>query len=327
MTSLSEAEISIGLRLSNKARNICGAAGLTTVELLLAYLKGNRDFVTLSGCGWRTSEELTQFCYEYERKSLHQHSSCSRISDKAISPESEALFRSFTSVCLLDLEGLSRKVLSPLIQMDVDIRKFVDNLREIYENTSSFDRVGKLKGEELKLLVTKNLIFYNMLQDNLGEARYLHFVLLNRVKFNILENIIRETRGQFKANSFHLFIWLDKVLFSGKTLARNELRVLRRVGVYYRINKDAASKKEIAIDLGISTERVRQIIEALRTKIPMKLEMIGRQFPYLLECTPYFQDLRAEEKMIKDSLLQTIEVTDDLKVSKEYIALVVRSFT
>jgi len=286
------AEITIEDLVQNKVlsvatRNVCHRGGIMSVDELLKYYTSQQDFKLLVRCGHKTAAELEDFCKDYLTK-------CN-ISDKymdvnlpLVCPhgEDELLFRSYLASCSKEYSSIVRGVIDDIVRNNTKIEDLIQSLQNLFQNSRNIHEMGAVRKTELLQFIKKMFVFCSALQRNKPEGYFMHFVEINKFRFDIYKHLLEEFEKPFLKGEFMLFRWANLALQKGGILTKREYKVLISQKKHYSIAKQKTFEL-IGDEIGVTNERVRQITVKLPGVINEWLAIITKEFPYLLKCTSY----------------------------------------
>ncbi|MFV1449150.1 helicase associated domain-containing protein [Maribacter sp. HS] len=240
--------------ISVRSYNVCKYNNLHLISDVIKYYKQNKSFNNLPKCGRKSDSELTEICLKYQDENfIEVESSDGLVLD--LSRTQREVVNSFIFTNLNNLSVRSRNAILLYLNNNIKIKNFAEKilLSKSY-SVKSMQNVGAKCVPEIEYFISiiKDFIL-EVSQTN--DEKYLiglkNKYLIQRT-FNILKipESILERESIFRLTNFLLD---QEAFFDEKQtfIIKNSLKIYT--------NHSGLSRTKIAVGIGLTKERVRQL--------------------------------------------------------------------
>jgi len=306
--------------ISIRSYNICKYNGLNSIEKLMQYYLTRGSFDKLRNCGRKSSEELIVVCKKYQ----------TIISE---STEKNAIHGKSLEEIISSLTRTQREVINSFIVINSD------NLSVRSRNgiDKFLDGNFKVKNFAEKLLLSKNLKIKEI--DNIGAKCIPELdVYISIVKDFILEvsqlndekqlitlkneYLIQKTFSISKIppkilESENIFQLTNFLLDNNAFFNESYTAIIKKSFKIYQ-NEKELTRDEVALEMNLTKERVRQIIKNVLDTFYEKLLFLKNFNDNLFQ--NYGLDISTKHIEITDEIVISVNNVNDTDFSKEFIS-------
>lgn len=259
--------------ISVRAYGICMQNGLITLNRLVHYYHVHKTFKELRGCGDKVEQELISLITNY-RPVEHDPQKEVVAEIQAILPSYKDLtpFKKSTLNHHIDylLSTLSVRALNSLNQQfgNSPTKTLLDKAIETNFDFRNIRNVGEKTVQELNSLRDKIKAFITTLRqlpDTDLSKEYTKLILKNTFP-ELSETFEQEIQGVFdESGKIKLFALINKLLSEGVAFNINEQKIFEVT--YYSDAKSNKTLEQVATELQLTKERVRQLKNNLEDEI------------------------------------------------------------
>jgi hypothetical protein len=266
--------------ISVRSYNVCKYNGLETLKEIIEFYRENRSFNKLRNCGKRSNEELTELCSKYKNIDFtFEENFQFKIIISELSRNQREIINSFIQINTNSLSIRSQNAIKALLGNNLKIKNFADEILF----TNNFD-VKKIKNIGARS-VSELEVYINIVEDFIIEvsknenAKYLislknKFLIQNAFSLSNIPNEILESESIFQLTNF--------LINQNALYDKNQAKILTKTLKIY-LNSPELTLDEIAKEVGLTRERVRQIRKTIFEELFNKLLFIQNFDDNLLE--------------------------------------------
>lgn len=310
--------------MSVRSFNVCKDNDLKDLAAILKYYHEKKTFNNLRNCGKTSNKELSQLCLKYislENFDTQKNQKPLTSIISSLTRTQREVTNSFIEVNFNYLSIRSQNAIFLFLDEDLKIR----NISERILINKNFDiqdirNVGKKTASELNGFINKieNFI-YNVESKSECDLIILRNRLFISKTFSITSDIPNEI-----IESQSIFKLTDFLVTANKLFEKNKNVIFQKAIKLYN-NQPALALDEIAEDLNITRERVRQIRKNCLDQLSNKLQFIKNIDDDLLQ--KYGIDLNLDFLTIDDRLINLINETNKTNFSDEFITFLIYVYT
>lgn len=272
--------------ISVRSYNVCKYNGLETLKEIIEFYRKNRSFNKLRNCGKRSNEELTELYSKYKNIDFgfkvnfqFKIENKFKIIISELSRNQREVINSFIQVKTNSLSIRSQNAIKALLGNNLKIKNFADEILF----TDNFDvkkikNIGAGSASELEayIYIVENFIIEVSKNEN---DKYLislknKFLIQNTFSISNIPNEILESESIFQLTNF--------LLKQNAFYDKNQTKILTKTLKIY-LNSPELTLDEIAKEVGLTRERVRQIRKTFFEELSSKLLFIQNFDDNLLE--------------------------------------------
>lgn len=249
--------------LSARAVNVCGSNGLHSAQDILDHYTKHKSFTNFRNCGQKTELELLNFSKrleaEFSAVQLPQHL-LSESAYEALSPVKKSIINWHIKLLLSMLSVRSKNAIRHEFKVHAESDSIVTKIPTSSEVLLSIKNIGEKSLTELKDFLTKANAFLQEIlpieEDNVLSIQYVKVIV--KTTFKTIPAGFDETFKTFFDGNYKLklFKLLDYLIESKIIFIDAEYKIAKKI--YDSGSKDF-DRQELAAELGLSPERVRQI--------------------------------------------------------------------
>ena len=278
--------------LSVRSQNVCEHNNLDDILAILRYYRDHDNFLELRNCGHKSNAELTKICEKYgdsaisSQKPNTTHERIDPIFEKieSLTTRQKKILNNTIASQLSQLSARSLNALRGHFDLEVNIKRLKHIISDKSFDPQVLKNIGEKSEKELRSFfkdikdqIDTILIFNN--EDELKNELFNSF--LTR-KFNLKTSAIARIWKDYDTpNGLPVFktceiLIKDEILFN-----KREKEVFKKAFNYDRLSK-TETLNDIALNLGITRERVRQIRETIFNNFDSKFSFVkGLEFEAL----------------------------------------------
>ncbi len=304
-------------RLSILSYNICKYSKIETIKELEEHYKKHTTFINLYQCGEKSNIELINLCNKIEN--IYQSESIEKSTDtlshkvKSLNRLQRQVINRFIINSTANLKVRSKNAITLYIKEPLKLINFVEKIFEKDNfQLSLIKNVGKRSIPELinYLNDIKNFIFEVIEITEEKDLIKLNnsYLIQNTFSINNIPNEISQSKSIIKLCDF----LIDKNAF----FKENYNEIFKKSLNIYNSNKNN-TLDNIAADLNITRERVRQVRKKCYEEIGTKLSFLKNFGDDLYQN----YEIESEENfiIIKDEMIDEINFLYDTKFSKNFL--------
>lgn len=313
--------------ISVRSYHVCKYNGLETLKEIIKFYRENKSFDKLRNCGNKSNQELTELYNKYKNIDFGfqeiypvKFENKFKIIISELSRNQREVINSFIQVNTNSLSNRSQNAIRSLLEDNLKIKNFADKILF----TDSFD-VKKIKNVGEKS-VSELEIYISIIEDFIIEVikyksdKYLislknKFLIQNTFSLSNIPNEILESESIFQLTNF----LINKNAFYDK----NQNKIFTKALKIY-LNSPELTLDEIAIEVDLTRERVRQIRKIIFEELFNKLLFIQNFDDNLLE--KYNIDDTQCYIEINDAQIEAINNQNKTNFSKEFIIYLIYSY-
>jgi len=333
-------EINYIENFSVRSYNICLDNGLTDLSTILNYYNKNKTFKNLKNCGTRSDRELTSLCLKYialenlgqewkENKfdlqlSLEKVDDWHEKENKIYSSKISKLNRiqrevinSFIEINSNNLTNRSKNAISSYLNSNFNIRYFSERIiiNESF-NIQDIKNVGAKSTIELITYINLIKEFVN----KVSEVKVENQLISLRNRYFIEKSFsISEIPTQI-LESLSIFKWTEFLMNNNAVFDKKKYLIFQRTFNIYR-NQPKLTLADIAIELNLTKERVRQIRKSIMDDLFSNFHFIRNIEDDLFQ--KYQIDINQKFIFIDDDISDLINRNNHTNFSKEFIAYLI----
>lgn len=320
--------------ISVRTYNVCRNYDLLELPRLLDFYLKTADFTLLQGAGKKTHQELEKICRHYLRQRdgdfekpivpqerLEERRQISIIDPVNLSAQQVNVMEAYVKQKFQELSVRSQNALSHFLNYRVSyatIHRFfffeevpVSRLRNVGSKTLTeieafFTGLKKYAAE----VVTQQ--DDNLLADFL--SRQLSLTL------NLQPRFWEVFLPQMREKNFPLFAFLQKLILQNHLFKKNHNFIARRRFGWFK-EEGEQSLDEIALTLGLTRERVRQIALSVAEDLPEKLNFLNTYKTQLLELSgDYGLDFSKDLVLVRQAVADDINLREQTSFTPKFFA-------
>lgn len=313
--------------LSVRSYNVCKYNSLESLSDIIRFYRENKSFDKLRNCGKKSNEELTELYNKYKNIDfVFQEIYPIKFENKfkliisRLSRIQREVINSFIQVNTDSLSNRSRNAIKILLEDNLKIKNFADKILF----ADNFD-VKKIRNVG-DLSVTEIEAYINVVEDFIIEVSKYEsekilislknkFLIQNTFSISIIPNEILESESIFQLTNF--------LISNNAFYDKNQNKIFTKSLKIY-LNFEELTLEELAIDLDISRERVRQVRKIIIEELYNKLSFIQNFNDNLLE--KYNIDNTQYYIEINDSQVGAINNQNKTNFTKEFIIYLLYSY-
>lgn len=349
-------EIYCSNEMSIRSYNVCNDNNLKDLDSILQYYIKNKTFKNLRSCGRKSHEELTSICFKYfgniEYENLNPLQKGSKLISNFTRIQRE-IVNSFIELNLKNLSNRSKNALNLYLDGIINIRNINEKILSNPEfNINNIKRIGLKSVTELNNFIDyiKEFLEKVSIIDNENDLIALknRFFIEKNFSISIIPDEIIESQSIFKlinflfnqsdSNKLSLFnsdntivdnepVWQNTN--SNENFSKEEFNVVfgKNIGLIFKRSFKIYNKSnqqtldEIAEDIGISRERVRQLRKICLEELFNKFQFIINIEDNLFQ--KYGIDINQDFIKIDDNLKKTINEINGTDFSNEFISYLI----
>lgn len=313
--------------LSVRSYNVCKYNSLESLSDIIRFYRENKSFDKLRNCGKKSNEELTELYNKYKNIDfVFQEIYPIKFENKfkliisRLSRIQREVINSFIQVNTDSLSNRSRNAIKILLEDNLKIKNFADKILF----ADNFD-VKKIRNVG-DLSVTEIEAYINVVEDFIIEVSKYEsekilislknkFLIQNTFSISIIPNEILESESIFQLTNF--------LISNNAFYDKNQTKIFTKSLKIY-LNFEELTLEELAIDLDISRERVRQVRKIIIEELYNKLSFIQNFNDNLLE--KYNIDNTQYYIEMNDSQVEAINIQNKTNFTKEFIIYLLYSY-
>jgi hypothetical protein len=309
--------------LSVRSFNVCNYNGLKDLPSILSYFKENKTFVKLRNCGKRSNEELIALCLKYIDKENLAQEETTKIENPLIAKISNLTriqrenVNRFIEINVNNLTNRSKNALITFLNGNLKIR----NLSERILTNERFN-IQEIKNVGVKSTIELNS-FIGLIKsfiENVLNAKDENELISMKNRFFIEKRFsIFEIPSEI-VDSLSIFKLTDFVIECNAVFISYQNLIFQKAFKVYR-NQPELTLDEIAEELNISRERVRQIRISILENLFANLLFVRNIEDDLFQ--KYKIDINEKYIFIDDDLTVNLNESNDTNFSKEFITYLV----
>lgn len=249
--------------LSPRAKNVCAANNLHSAQDILQYYSKYKTFKSFRNCGDRTELELLNFCKSHEPElpvvQLPEHL-LSESAYEALSPVKKSIINWHTKLLISMLSVRSQNAIRHEFKVHMESDSIVTKIPTSSEVLLSIKNIGEKSLTELKDFLAKANAFLQEIlpieEDNVLSLQYIKVIVKTTFK-KIPADFDETFKTFFDSNhKLKLFMLLDYLIEYKIIFIDAEYKIAKKI---YDFDSKEFDRQELATELGLSPERVRQI--------------------------------------------------------------------
>jgi len=311
------------IRLSNRNNNVIDQLLADDLSKIMPYVFENKSITTLDNVGEKSAKELELF-FKDIRKGIQANNGevllnfnepsyidIFSLESRGIINENKDLIIDFTESLLEELSVRGRNAINEMLNSDFnDFISYVSGAK----SPKSIRNIGITTIPEIKETLKRIRYFIKQLQSTNSEESFfkLRFESFFMANHEVSE-IINQASSQILQHRLHLFSFYKSLILSGYFLNGRELKIfLKYKGLF---NNSIHTLNDLALELKITRERVRQINTKLFKKIDSSNSYIVSQLPELLKFANYDFLNEKELLIIDEELVHEINEKENLNLN------------
>ncbi|GAA4150771.1 hypothetical protein GCM10022217_04030 [Chryseobacterium ginsenosidimutans] len=308
--------------ISIRSYNICKYNGLDSIGKLMQYYLTRGSFEKLRNCGRRSSEELIEVCKKYQTivsENIANDAMQGRSLEEIISSLTRTQREVINSFIVINSDSLSvrsRNGIAKFVDGNFKVKNFAEKLL-VSQNFKirDIDNIGAKCIPELDVYISivKDFILeVSQLNDEKqlitlkNEYLIQKTFLISKIPVKILE-------------SENIFQIIDFLLNKNAFFNENYTVIIKKGLKIYR-NEKVLTLDEIALEMDLTRERVRQIRKDALESFYEKLLFIKNFNDNLFQ--NYGLDISTKQIEITDDIMISVNDVNDTNFSKEFISFV-----
>ncbi|MCB0540949.1 MAG: hypothetical protein KDE33_25790, partial [Bacteroidetes bacterium] len=309
--------------LSVRSFNVCNDNGLKDLPSILRYFQENKTFDNLRNCGRKSNEELIALCLKYiDQENLREDES-SKAENPLIAKISNLtrtqreIVNSFIEINLNNLTNRSKNAISTFLNGNLKIRNLSERiLTNERFNIQDIKNVGAKSTTELNSFIGLIKSFV----ENVSNAKDENELISLKNRFFIEKSFsISEIPSEI-LDSLSIFKLTNFLIECNAVFEKNQNSIFQKAIKVYR-NQPELTLDEIAEQLNLSRERVRQIRKSILENLFANLQFVRNIEDDLFQ--KYKIDINEKYIFIEDDLTVFLNESNDTNFSKEFITYLV----
>ena len=312
--------------ISIRSYNVCINNDLKELSEILKYYRENGSFENLRNCGKKSNLELISLCLkygDYDENHTSTHSTEERQIVKIINNLTriqEDVVNRFIEIDVKNLSIRGNNSLSYFLNKDLNIRNICNRIliNEKF-NFKDLKNVGEKTVEELKSFFDSIIDFVEKvtLVENENE------LIALRNRFFLEKTFSISTISNEIINSQSIFSLIDYLIINDVILEKNQNLIFQKAFKIY-LNQPELTLNDIAEELNISKERVRQLRKVVFESLFIKLKFV-RNIDFDL-FKKYSIDDNQILIFIEDDLRNLINQDNNTSFTNEFLVCILYSY-
>lgn len=313
--------------ISVRSYNVCKYNGLETLKEIIKFYRENKSFDKLRNCGKKSNEELTELYIKYknidfgfEENFQFKIENKFKIIISELSRNQREVINSFIQVNTNRLSVRSQNGIKALLENNLKIKNFADKI--LFEDgfdVKKIRNIGAGSVFELEVYIDSVEGFIIEVSKNEND-KYLislknKFLIQNTFSLSNIPNEILQSESIFQLTSF----LINQNAFYDK----NQTKILTKAFKIY-LNSPELTLDEIAKEVDLTRERVRQVRKTIFEELSSKLLFIQNFDDNLLE--KYNIDNTQCYIEINDAQIEVINNQNNTNFTKEFIIYIIYSY-
>ena len=312
--------------MSVRAYNVCGANSLLNLGLILQYWNENKNFSTLENSGKKTELELLNICKFYvsdniiAEYSLHLLESPNDKIFNNLTKEQTNIVNIFIKRRFQSLSIRAVNALNTYLKHLIDFKTIkhaffnqksvilkIENIGTL-TNQEILDYIDSIESYALSVAqIDEKTVEINCFTDTLTSV-----LDLPSTYFNLYINKIQ-------SKQFPLFAFLQQLLAENRLLSERDTTLLRyRFGYFNSL--ETITLDELGEQVGVTRERVRQIVMGLERNFAKKLVFLNHFKEEILKFSDYRIDFSKDCVSIKKSQVDNINQLEGCQFTAKFIS-------
>ncbi len=311
-------EIYIKEKISVRSYNICKYNELHTVQDIKEHYFNHKSFYNLRNCGMKSNEELIEICNIY--KSTDSENEKFRTIISELTRVQRDVINGFISVNTNSLSVRSRNAISIYLKGNFKIGNFAE--KTFLNGSFSLSKIGNIGLKsipelEIYIKIIKDFIFKVVESKDKKQSISLKNNFLIKSTFSISEipDEILESES--------IFLLTDFLLNKNAFFNEKQTAVVKKALKIYQ-NQKELTLDSIAIEVDLSTERVRQIRKICIEGLFKKLLFIQNFNEDLLQ--KYNIDINSNQIEINSDNVHIINTSNNINLSQEFITYILFAY-
>nr|WP_315188338.1 hypothetical protein [uncultured Flavobacterium sp.] len=310
--------------LSVRSYNVCKYNGLETLSDIIKFYRENRSFDKLRNCGRKSNEELTELYNKYKNIDfVFQEIYPVKFENKfktiifELSRNQREVINSFIQVNANSLSNRSQNGINSFLENNLKIKNFADKI--LFADGFDFKKIKNIGAGTVPELG----LFVNIVEDFIIEVskneneKYLislknKFLIQNTFSLPFIPYEILESVSIFQLTNF--------LINQNAFYDTNQTKIFRKAFKIYN-NSPELILDEIAIEVDLTRERVRQVRKTILEELFSKLLFIQNFDDNLLE--KYNIDITQCFIEINDTQIEVINNQNKTNFTKEFITYLI----
>lgn len=310
--------------ISVRSYNVCRYNGLETLKEIIEFYRENKSFNKLRNCGKKSNEELTELYNKYKNIDfVFQEIYPVKFENKfkkiipELSRNQREVINSFIQLNTNSLSVRSQNGIKALLGYNLKIKNFSDKI--LFADGFDIKKIKNIGARSISELE----VYINIIEDFIIEVsknendKYLitlknKFVIHNTFSLSNIPNEILESESIFQLTNF----LINQNAFYNK----NQTEILTKALKIY-LNSHELTLDEIAKEIGVTRERVRQVRKTIFDELFSKLLFIQNFDDNLLE--KYNIDKTQYHIEINDAQIEVINNQNKTYFTKEFITYLI----
>jgi len=321
-------EIYYSKSLSVRAYNICNNNLLRDLTTILNHYSEFKTFMNIRNCGIRTNEELIEFCKKNFQVEILEKTNKEDITIENkfttiisnLTRSQREVVNSFIEISINKLSNRSKNIMNSLLNEDLKINNLYEKfLKNTNFNFKDIKNSGTRTEIELNQMLLKIIKFLEETFNNKN---------INEIKASKNKFLLEKFFPHFKLNNENIdvssiFKIIDFLIFKNVIFEKHTSIVFKKSFKIY-LNQTTLTTLEIANELNITNERVRQLRKVFLIKIFEYFQFIKNIDDDLYQ--KYGIDINQNYIMIDDYLSSKINNFNKTNFSLEFNTFLIYFF-
>ena len=313
--------------LSVRSYHVCKYNGLESLSDIIKFYRENKSFNKLRNCGKRSNEELTELYNKYKNIDFgFQEIYPVKFENKfekiifELSRNQREVINSFIQVNANSLSNRSRNGINSFLENNLKIKNFADKI--LFADGFDFKKIKNIGAGTVPELE----VFVNIVEDFIIEVsknendKYLislknKFLIQKTFSLPFIPYEILESESIFQLTNF--------LITQNAFYDVNQTKILTKAFKIY-LNSPELTLDEIAKEVNLTRERVRQVRKTIFEELSNKLLFIQNFDDNLLE--KYNIDNTQCYIEINDAQIEVINNQNNTNFTKEFIIYLIYSY-
>lgn len=269
-------EIYYSENISVRSFNVCNGNDLKDLTAILNYYRENKTFDNLRNCGKKSNEELSVLCLKYIDKETFDHSEIPKTENPFISIISNLtriqreIINSYIEISFNKLSNRTKNALTTFLNGNLKIR----NINEKILTNATFDaykiqNIGNKSISEINKLIDSIVDFIKKVSSVENEIDLIG--LRNRFFIESTFSIFSIPTEILESQS--IFSLVNFLISKNAIFEKNESIIFQKAFKIFD-NQPELTLNEIAEEINISRERVRQIRKGILENLFNNLQFV-----------------------------------------------------
>ncbi len=312
-------------QISVRSFNVCKDNKLVNLTLILEHFLYYNTFDDLRNCGRKSNAQLTDLCLKY----LNNQNNDTVVAEKAekypisnFTRTQREIVNSFIEINATNLSNRGRNAIMMYLNSDLKIKNIGDKILNNYKfDFNELKNIGIKTAAELRYFIDLIIDFV----EKISEVKHEHDLILFKNKF-FIEKTFSVTTIPFQIlEKRSIFLLVDYIISNNFMFDKNvKTNTIFKKTFNIYINKQEATLSNVAAELNISKERVRQIRTNCMDDLLISLQFIKNIDDDLYQ--KYGIDINQDFIRIDEDINENINSISATCFSREFTSLIIYSY-